>query len=331
MFEVESESREEIASVIIDKTYDTSFIKTFKKIKEADYIRKSRILWSTTDFLENMQKYLLSYKAKPVRVFVPRSNEYKWEVVIALTDLHLGKRGTTTIIERLEAIVGDIIEKQIDKVHIFCLWDLVETLVQWWMHDWQIETMEGVYGYDLLMAAVTVFENFITLIIENGIAVDFYWLSGNHDRMTKDRDWDKNRLWGLIIYELIKRGLANLEWFKIDIVQDYIKTVDIGSIRYIVAHGDMASMTKRKWSDIAWIHWDNTKSHNVIMYWHLHNITIAEEKSITKIGLPGLAWTDQYATKELDLHSEPAYITLTHNSYWSVDVSLKRLQSDDTI
>jgi hypothetical protein len=37
-------SNEEIAESIIDKTYNTSFVKTYKAIKEKDYIKKSRLL-----------------------------------------------------------------------------------------------------------------------------------------------------------------------------------------------------------------------------------------------------------------------------------------------
>jgi len=324
-----SDNKEVMAEEIIGKTYNNSFIKTFKRVKEADYIKKSRLLWSTTDFLENIQTYLGAYKPKKATEFKYREGTESWEFVIALTDLHLWKEWTDVVVDRLTTIADSIISKNLERVHIFCLGDLVETLVQWGMHDWQIETMGSTYWFELLMNVVEIFEDFLLHIVTHGVQVEFYWLSWNHDRMTKDREWDKSRLWGLIIYELIKRWLMNIEWVEINIVQDYIKTVDIGDIRYIVAHGDMSRIPKRKWSDIAWIHWDNTKTHNVIMYGHLHNVSITEEKSITKIGLPWLAGTDQYATKELDLHSAPWYVEITHNSYWSVDILIKRLAYDD--
>lgn len=321
---------EEMSSAIINKTYDRSFIKTFKRVKEADYIKKSRLLWSTTDFLENIQLYIRDYEPRRKVDFTYRQATTPLTKVIALTDLHLWKKWSDLIVRRLDEIVDNIVSSDVTHVDIFCVGDLVETLVQWWMHDWQIEWMWEMYWFDLLMKTVEIFENFLVSISECWISIKFYWLSGNHDRMTKDREWDKSRLWWLVIYELIKRWLENfIDSIEIEIIQDYITTVDIDNVRYIVAHGDMARIPKRKWSDIAWIHWDNTKSHNVILHWHLHNISITEEKAITKIGLPWLAGTDIYATKELDLHSEPAYVEITHNRHWSIDILIKRLAHDN--
>jgi len=321
-------TEEEIAEDIIDKTYNTSFVKTFKKVKERDYILKSRLLWSTEDFLKHLQTFIEWYKPHKAIPFELNEISETNKLVIALTDLHLGKQSSEIVAERLWQIVDDIVEQDISHVDIFCVWDLVETLVQWWMHDWQIETMWNSYWFELLMNVVEIFEDFLISITHSWITVNFYWLSGNHDRMTKDREGDKSRLGWLVIYELIKRWLMNMEWIEINIIQDYITNVDIDNIRYIVAHGDMARIPKRKWTDIAWTHWDNTKSHNVILFGHLHNVSITEERSITKIGLPGLAWVDAYATKELDLHSEPAYVQIEHNEHWSVDILIKRLQQD---
>ena len=326
--EEEDYTSEERADAIIESTYNTSFVKTFAKVKERDYIKKSRILWGVNDFLEHVQTYLSSYVPHDSKIFRGRKSVNDETLVVALTDLHLWKKGSDVIVDRLNEIVDNISSTTVTHVDIFCVWDLVETLVQWWMHDGQVETMWDTYGFDLLMKTVEIFENFLLSIQASWISITFHWLSGNHDRMTKDRDWDKTRIGWLIIYELIKRWLSQIEWIKINIIQDYITTVDIDSIRYIVAHWDMARIPKRKWSDIAWIHWDNTKSHNVIMHWHLHNVSITEEKGITKIWLPWLAGTDQYATKELDLHSEPGYVHITHNKHWSVDILIKRLTND---
>lgn len=328
--DMSSYTQEEVATNIINKTYDKSFVKTFATVKERDYVKKSRLLWSSIDFLEHMKTFIEWYKPHKLRTqFEYRPLDNPGTMVIALTDLHLWKKGSDIIEHRLHEIVDNIVSSNVHHVDIFCVWDLVETLVQWWMHDWQIETMWSMYWFDLLMNVVEIFENFLISISECWIEVTFHWLSGNHDRMTKDREWDKARLGWLVIYELIKRWLENfIDSITINIIQDYITTVDIDNIRYIVAHWDMARIPSRKGSDIAWNHWNNTMAHNVIMYWHLHNVNITEEKWITKLWLPWLAWTDQYATKELDLHSEPAYVQITHNRHNSIDILIKRLAHD---
>lgn len=327
--DMNSSTDEQISEHIIEKTYNSNwFINTFKRVKEKDYIKKSRILGWINDFLDHLSWYLESYEPKPARKFTPRKTLTNTTKVVALTDLHIWNKNTESILKRLEEILNNLTSSNITHVELFCLWDLVETLVQWWMHDWQIEQMWDTYWFDLLMATVDIFEWMLTSLTDNWISVNFYWLSWNHDRMTKDRDWDRNRLWWLVIYELIKRWLANIEWLHIDILKEYINTIDIWDIRYIVAHWDTANIPKRKWSDIAWNHWDTNKSHNVIMYWHLHNISITEERWITKIWLPWLAWEDFYASKVLDLHSEPWYLEITHNEHWSVDLNIKRLTNE---
>lgn len=326
----ESDSQEDISKTIIRNAYDKNwFIKTYKRQKELDYIKKSRILGSIDDFLEHLNKYLESYKPREFKEFTySKKKSTWWFKIIALTDLHVGKKWTEAIKERMDIILDDICSQKLSEVYIFSLWDLVETLVQWWMHDWQSEGMET-YWFDLIMEVVSMFENFLYSIASSWIYVNFYWVSGNHDRISKNRDWDKARLWGLVIYELIKRWLSKYsKYIKINILREYITTINIQWVNYILAHWDVARIPSRSITDIAWKHWDNTSLHNVIMHWHLHTINIKEEKGITKIWLPGLAGKDEYATKELDLHSEPGYVELTHNRFDTIDINIKRLPND---
>jgi len=323
-------SPEEVAENVLHTSYESNTIKTFDRLKEKEFIKNYKIVSSIENLLCMMQEWLATYQPKP---YIHRESDYVpvWEwkdvMIAALTDLHIGKTGTKQIEDRLWKIYEDIVKQRPRNLHIFCLWDLVETLVQWGMHSWQIEWMEWNFWFQLIMDVVELFESWLIHIsLEVPGHIYFHWLTGNHDRISKDKDDDKQRIGWLIIYELIKRWLSKYaNHIFISIHHEYIVPIDVGNIRYILAHWDMARITKRKITDVIWSHWDTTKDYTVVLYWHLHTVNISEIKKATMIGMPWLAWAWFYDSKMLDLHSEPGYVEIIPNESKSVDILIKRL------
>lgn len=312
-------------SLLFDQYESSSYIQTYERVKEKDYIKKSRILSSYSDFLEYINWYLKDYKPSYIPD-LPLALEPEWdEMIIALTDLHIWKNNTDHIIERLWAIADYIIDWSPSKVHIFCLWDLVESIIQDGMHSGQIETMEPVYWFNLIMKTVEILESFVWAIHSHWIHIDFHWITGNHDRISKLKDDDKVRIWWLIIYELLKRSSERMSNINIIAHSEHIVPIDIDNKRYIISHWDIARIAKRKPYDIVWTHWDTNKEHNIILYGHYHTINIQEAKWVTMVWLPWLAWPWDYDKKQLDVHSEPGFLHIVHNPYGSVDINIKRL------
>ena len=83
-----------------------------------------------------------------------------------------------------------------------------------------------------------------------------------------------------MIYELIKRGLSNLD-VEIEYYMEDVTKFTEGNLHFILHHGD-EGFSNRKPEDILWKNGDQTK-YNVIIHGDKHNVTVKETKEATMI------------------------------------------------
>ena len=86
-----------------------------------------------------------------------------------------------------------------------------------------------------MMETATIFENFILELKKSGKNVNVHGITGNHGRMTANKDDDKKRTGELVIYELIKRGLQNAN-VNVNYYREVINAVQIGNVNFILIH-----------------------------------------------------------------------------------------------
>jgi hypothetical protein len=246
-------------------------------------------------------------------------------VLIGFSDLHFGKKGTDGVIARLYEMTQQVLARPEKNVKLLFLWDLAETLVEWGMHPGQIEGMDWPFGFDLMMLIVNSMESMLVELYRSGKQIHFICTGGNHDRVGVNHEQDQARTWALVIYEMIKRGLWNLD-VDMTVLMDKTSSIDLWDFNVIVNHGDdnWAKLAQTKPEDILWKYWKKNK-YNLCLYGDKHNIRINETKDATIIWLPALCWEGEY-DKRLSLYSEPGYITITKNQYWTPDITLKRLR-----
>ncbi len=299
-------------------------VQTYDKQFKVEAKKAFKILWNLEYFLEHLQTYLESYQ--PVKFdFVPKqiyNNDIKHFVI---TDIHLGKTNTKDIIARIDRVHDEILRSPERIIYLTCLGDMVETLAQDGMHPWQIAygmDSELWYGFELMMNTVKIFEKLLISLYKNWKEVIFNGITGNHGRMTGRKEDDIMRTWELVIFELIKRGLQNMD-IQLNYHKELINTFSYWNLNFIIAHGDN-KFAERKQTDVLWKHWNNRK-YNVIMLWDRHNVKVQEEKNWTWIQCPALAGQWHY-DKSMDLHSEAWYIVMKENDIWTVDITIKRLR-----
>jgi len=307
---------------IYDK-YTWRFINSYEKLKEKDYIKKSKILANIDNFLEHMQSYIEWYKPIEFNWIRDENNNFTNNTLdVWFWDIHLWKAWSDEVISRIETLMSYLKWRPEKYINLISFWDMVETLVEWWMHPWQIENMDWIYWFDLILQTANILEQLLLWLYKAGKEVRFIWLWGNHDRLWKSNQEDIARTWALMIYELVKRWLKDID-IQIDYIRESHTSIDLGNFNYIIEHGDLSWFPKRKVEDILWKNWIVWR-YNIIMHWHLHNISISETMNATKIGIPGLAWAWEYDSR-LDLHSEPWVVLVTKNEQWTPDIMVKRL------
>ena len=303
----------------IQNKYKGKYIKTYTDVIRNDYKKLMKISANRDNYLEHLRSYLDSYKPQVIP-FVKHKIKNQKSVTYIFSDIHLWMKGTADIQTRLQNITADMCAEDARDIFILNLGDLAETFVEWGMHPWQVEDMEGIYWFDLMMFVVNNLEAMILQLYKQGKNVHFVGIWGNHGRLQKDHNQDMRRTWDIIVYELLKRWLQNID-VTIEYYQNKVNTIT-KDIHRIFAHGD-EWFDKRKPEDILWKHWKQGVD-NIIIHWDKHHISATETKDATMIGTPALASRWEYAQR-IDVWSEPWYVRVQRNHYDKLDVLIRRM------
>jgi len=308
----------------IQDRYKDIFVKKDKAVRKREFKKYSTFFYSNEALLESIKRSIKKYEPKAVSVWwIPRPKNND-TIDIAFSDLHIWKQNTQAILDRLSAMVDYIWNTKEKNINLVFLWDLAETLVEWWMHSWQVESLE-LNWFPLIMNVVETLQAVLLELRKRWKVVNFYWLWWNHDRLWKNHQEDQARTWALIIYELIRRWLSNYDIW-VHTISDKTSTLYLDNFNIVVNHWD-EWFDKKAQLRAEKVLRDNVEKnwkYNIILYWDKHNVKINEWSWYTSVWLPALAWQWTY-DKRLDLHSEAWYIVLEKNSSNTADVLIKRL------
>lgn len=322
-------STEEELHQKIDEAIDENISRTKEKMitthekKFRQEAKKAmKIVWDFEYKLQMLRDVLEAYEPKKID-FTPKKPENNDEITVLFSDVHIGKKDTHLIRERIYKMTNDILNRRESNINLIGLWDYVETLVEWGMHSGQIEHMVWPFWFDLMMDVVNLLEQMLITLYKNWKRVTLYWIAWNHDRLTKDNQADMEKTWGIIIYELIKRWLANLE-IDIEFFREEWNSLDLDDFNFIINHG-----TKRNTSinpkQILWEHWNQLK-HNIIAFWDKHHLEAMDvADNATKVIVPALAWAGEY-DQRLVLSSYSWYVIVEKNEDWLPNTIVRRLK-----
>jgi len=320
----EEELEEKIHEAIdenISRTKD-KMIDTYDKKFKQEAKKAMKIAWNFEVQLDMLQKVIECYKPKK-QDFTPETPKNNEEVTILFSDIHIWKKDTHLIKERIHKMTNDIMNRRESIVNIVWLWDYVETIVEWGMHPWQIEHMVWPFWFDLIMEVVALLENMLITLYKYWKKVKLLGISGNHDRLTSDNQWDMEKTWWIIIYELIKRGLQNLD-IEINFFREEWNNIELDDFNLIINHWTKNNTGKNP-KDILWEYWKQDK-HNIIAFWDKHHLEMNDvADNATKVIVPALAWAWEY-DKRLVLSSYPWYVIIEKNQDWLPNTLVRRMK-----
>jgi hypothetical protein len=211
-------------------------------------------------------------------------------------------------------MTSNIISRPETIVNLVCLGDLVETLAKWWMHPWQIESMDWLYWFELFMKAVCIIEEMLVRLHNEWKEVRFYGLWWNHDRFTsKEEDWF---FWmsAELMYEMIRRWVENL-WIEINMLRERWQNREIDWMNFILNHWYKRDTWKHSWN----ILWELGKKGmvNIIAQWDKHHTEVIDPSNdAIRVIVPWLAWANQF-DKSLLLSSFPWYMIIEKDEEWN--------------
>lgn len=317
---VDSEIDEMTNQAVHDK-YKKKYITTYKTSLEKNGIaalKREATREAIVDGVEQRVKLMGLPKLPPIpKINVKKSS---WEI-LTITDLHIGKKGTFEIFDHLDLIGQQAIDSPSTEIYLELLGDLGEIFVEGGRHPWQIESMEGKYGFDLIMQVVETLTRFIYNIAQHK-RVHVIGIWGNHDVFSTAKEGDQARTAALVCYTMIKERLREQENITMIIPRDAIYVYAVGKILNIIAHGDEIA---RKSLPHVIVEYGDTSMYNVVKYGHLHYTHLKEtsEKGLM-LGCPWLAWKGEFDKRKM-LSANVGNVSMRENPYsdkWMPSVTI---------
>ena len=300
-----------VSNQAVKDRYKEKFIKSYKTSVEKNWLAalkregtRDAIINGVIDRVKEMWLPRLA----PLPAIRVRPSDFTIETI---TDLHLGKQGTFEILSKLHIIAKQIVDKPQKKVYFDLLGDLAEIFVEWGRHPWQIEEMEWVYWFDLILKVVETLTRFIYEIAKhkNVTVIGIGW---NHDVFSTAKEWDQARTAALVCYTMVQDRLRDQKNIEFIIPRDAIYVYDCWNLRNIIAHGD--EIAKKSLAQIIIEYWDTGK-YNVIKYGHLHYTHLKETSDKWLIlWCPWLAWKGSFDKRKM-LSSNAWHVSMEENQY----------------
>ena len=312
----------------IESKYKDKYKEEYEKALREESKKAIKILSKIENFTEHLQQYIQDYEPRelPERKEQPQNNE---SIDISFADIHIGMNKTDEILEKVADMAGWIIDLEEDKINLIFLGDLVEAVVEGGMHPGQVEDMDWPHGFDLLLKASDTIVELVRKLYKHWKKVKLYGITGNHDRITEKNGRNPERTAGLVMFEMIKRGLqimeAKVDSFEtqIEYFRDEIVNFETDNFNYVVSH-KLKKKQKRNPEKILWNNGANSNEYNLVMHGHEHSAEIREWKNVTMIGVPALANQGKFA-KKLDLHSA-AGVVAVRKYKGLADILIKRFK-----
>ena len=310
-----------IDEVIQEATYKNFEDKYKHKYKEA-HINTLEIEVKKLAKIVGTLDWFIDYITPKLHIIPLQFSKYKklssdhTKPVFVFGDKHIGKRDTQWVVRRLDQLSDDIVADNSKEVVLIDLWDHYEALMQWWMHSWQVESMDWKYMWELFMYGIEVYVWFLKKILESGKQIQLKGMWGNHDRMSTKNEWDNERIFSTIFYEMLKMYFKNAN-IEIEYFSKRLWLFTIDNIDYATNH----------WEEFGKLKPDalrskvTTKTNNflVALFAHYHSASIEQGNNIVKVWIPWLAWENEYDERLL-LKSDPWYVKIQKNRHWKPKV-----------
>ena len=323
---VETSSEEEVAEIVeraigshIDKVKG-KMVQTHARMFDREAKRALKIIGNVEYFLENLREFVAEYEPRKTEFPMPEPVENGWKHYF-ISDIHIGKLDTEGVLRRLAEVKREIVESDEGTAYITFGGDLGETFAQDGNHPGMLaygtEERWG-RGFDLMLNISRIFEDFLIDVRKSGKRVIVNGITGNHGRVTGQKDDDIMRTAELTIYELIKRGISQTD-IEMSYAKDSVTILDIEARRFVMIHGDAPLGNQNPEKLI--LPFFRPGAEHVVVTGDRHSLSFREGFGYTYVRSPALAGKGHYDSR-MNLHSRHGYLVFSPNG----DILIKRLR-----
>jgi hypothetical protein len=246
------------------------------------------------------------------------------------SDIHYGKKYENPVFgrgynkdiahERMMQIAKKTVDyikfKNLNSLYILFGGDLFESVMPDGMRREHLKTMDLI-GIDQILYGVDSqieFLNYLRTNLGNKFPIVTTCISGNHDRLSKDRDEDLQRTGALIAYHMIDREFKEDNFLQINIPKkpvyvEKIKNHEMNDLCIIAHHGD-AEIIKKKGHELVNLYGIGTSGYHLVVngHWHSSEISFNAGTNYMEISLPSVCSVDEFILDRLGNNQLPGFL-----------------------
>jgi len=246
------------------------------------------------------------------------------------SDIHYGKKYENPVFgrgynkdiahERMMQIAKKTVDyikfKNLKSLYILFGGDLFESIMPDGMRREHLRSMDLI-GIDQLLYGVdsqVEFLNYLRKNLGSKFPIITTCISGNHDRIGKDRDDDQERTGSLIAYHMIEREFKNDDFIKFNIPRkqvhvEKIQNHDMNDLCIIAHHGD-AEIIKKKGHELVNLYGIGTSGYHLVVngHWHSTEISFNAGTNYMEISLPSVCSVDEFILDRLGNNQLPGFL-----------------------
>ena len=335
---LEEHTEEEIAEFALKNKASASLNKIVEK--RSSFIEKKYFeSQEKIHDLENIQKFI----EETIEKYYSRDEEEQTEFkefdtlskytdicYLMYSDIHYGKRYDNPVFgrgynkniahERMMQIAKKTVDyikfKNLNSLYILFGGDLFESIMPDGMRREHLRSMDLI-GIDQLIFGVDSQVEFLKYL-RNNLGREFpivtTCISGNHDRIGKDRDDDQERTGSLIAYHMIEREFKNDSFIKFNIPRkqvhvEKIQNHELSDLCIIAHHGD-AEIIKKKGHELVNLYGIGTSGYHLVVngHWHSTEISFNAGTNYMEISLPSVCSVDEFILDRLGNNQLPGFL-----------------------
>jgi hypothetical protein len=304
-------------------------------VLEQEFVKSQEIIYD----LQNIHKFI----EETIEKYYSRDEEEQTEFkefdtlskytdicYLMYSDIHYGKRYDNPVFgrgynkdiahERMMQIAKKTVDyikfKNLNSLYILFGGDLFESIMPDGMRREHLKSMDLI-GIDQLIFGVDSQIEFLNYL-RNNLGREFpivtTCVSGNHDRVSKDRDEDQERTGSLIAYNMIKREFKNDSFIKFNIPRkqvhvEKIQNHDMNDLCIIAHHGD-AEIIKKKGHELVNLYGIGTSGYHLVVngHWHSTEISFNAGTNYMEISLPSVCSVDEFILDRLGNNQLPGFL-----------------------
>ena len=313
------EDEDAVVDRLLDANYWSLLERKYYQQKEK-MVKRALLYQQSADLIIDKFKEEVLNNVEPIEFNIDDRN-LKYpdlsDTIYVISDLHYWRQ-TDALIKNFNNLLIEILKDWKQMIDIICLWDLFETPILTWMHPDQLLDLEVVWVKQVLECMDMIIW-WVTLLLEKWYIIrNFVVVSGNHDRISKNRNEDPEKIIMVLAMEYLRAKIWHA--VNVDFWNKAMLIKQLSWCNFILHHWDNWFIQK---PDVQILQtYGRMDMFNIIISWHTHTAALAQGTNYIRMRCPALCQPWRYEKDQYIWASNPGFAIINIDN-WVPSIDFK--------